>query len=33
METKKNLIIFKSVLLFFIPLILTAQQQNERYLN
>jgi len=33
METKKNLIILKSVLLFFIPLILTAQQQNERYLN
>ena len=33
METKKRKIILKSILLFFIPLILTAQQQNERYLN
>ncbi len=33
METKKNLIIFKSVFLFIIPLILSAQQLNERYLN
>ena len=33
MEIKRNLIILKSVLLFFIPLILTAQQPSERYLN
>lgn len=33
MKTKKNLIIFKSVFLFIFPLILSAQQPNERYLN
>ena len=33
METKWNLIIFKSVFLFIFPLILLAQQPNERYLN
>lgn len=33
METKKKLIIFNTVLLFIFPLILSAQQPNERYLN
>ena len=33
METKKKLNIFNTVLLFIFPLILSAQQPNERYLN
>ena len=33
MKTKKNLIIFKLIFLFIFPLILSAQQPNERYLN
>ena len=33
METKKKLNIFNSILLFIFPLILSAQQPNERYLN
>ncbi len=33
MKTKKNLIIFKLIFLFIFPLILSAQQPKERYLN